>query len=200
MPARRHRAAQSPLYGVLRPCWPARLPISHRVLCRRPACRRDRGRSRSRPCTRAGERHPDRNAAHPVNTLVDFALIAPRRPYAEKQGIRPVIICDNTCSTAVQRPRPRRRWSWVYSATKYIGGHSDLIAGAAIGPKARRSRSGRCAAPSAQSPSYVLDARPLAETLSLRMQAAARNAVIVADYLSAHPMQAVHAFARLPGP
>ena len=77
----------------------------------------------------------------------------------------PVIVCDNTLLGPVfQRPLEHGADVSVYSLTKYVGGHSDLIAGAALGIErgdeadqgaARRHRH---AARSA----FLLDARALA--------------------------------------
>ena len=141
--------------------------------------------------------------SNPVNTLVDFALIGAAADHiAEKQGIRPVIICDNTLlGPLFQRPLAHGVDIVVYSATKYIGGHSDLIAGAAIGSKARLKpvRALRSAIGTQLDPHTCWMLGRSLETLSLRMRAAARNAVIVADYLSAHQkVQAVHALHALP--
>jgi methionine-gamma-lyase len=88
----------------------------------------------------------------------------------------------------------------LYSLTKYVGGHSDLIAGAALGPKilmkdikALRSAIGTQLDPH----SCWMLGRSL-ETLSLRMEKADRNARIVADYLRDHPKVAdVHYLAHL---
>jgi methionine-gamma-lyase len=56
---------------------------------------------------------------------------------AAKQGERPVVVCDNTLLGPVfQRPLDHGVDVSVYSLTKYVGGHSDLIAGAALGSKA----------------------------------------------------------------
>ena len=55
-----------------------------------------------------------------------------------KQGHRPVVVCDNTLLGPVfQRPLDHGVDVSVYSLTKYVGGHSDLIAGAALGQQGR---------------------------------------------------------------
>ena len=71
--------------------------------------------------------------ANPTNTLVDFAIIGRiADAIAKQQGTRPVTICDNTLLGPVfQRPLEHGIDVSVYSLTKYVGGHSDLIAGAA---------------------------------------------------------------------
>jgi methionine-gamma-lyase len=45
-----------------------------------------------------------------------------------------MIVCDNTLLGPVfQKPLAHGADIVVYSLTKYVGGHSDLIAGAALG-------------------------------------------------------------------
>jgi methionine-gamma-lyase len=77
----------------------------------------------------------------------------------------------------------------IYSATKYIGGHSDLIAGAVLGSseviqrvKTLRTFLGNMASPH----TCWLLLRSL-ETLKIRMEQQARNAQDVAEFLSTHP-------------
>ena len=76
--------------------------------------------------------------ANPTNTLVDVALL--RRIADEigkwQPGGPPVLACDNTLLGPVfQRPLDHGADVSVYSLTKYVGGHSDLIAGATLGKK-----------------------------------------------------------------
>src|SRR5690348_14005125 len=70
--------------------------------------------------------------ANPTNTLVDIRLM--RRVADEigtAQGSRPLVVCDNTLLGPVfQHPLAHGSDISVYSLTKYVGGHSDLIAGA----------------------------------------------------------------------
>ncbi|MEL7006137.1 MAG: PLP-dependent transferase, partial [Bacteroidota bacterium] len=77
----------------------------------------------------------------------------------------------------------------LYSATKYIGGHSDLIAGAALGSsevihriKVLRTFLGNMASPN----TCWLLLRSL-ETLKVRMEQQALNAEKVARFLKSHP-------------
>jgi methionine-gamma-lyase len=77
----------------------------------------------------------------------------------------------------------------LYSATKYIGGHSDLIAGACVGSsalmkavKGMRTFTGSMASPWT---GWML-MRSL-ETLKIRMEAQAHGAETVAAYLKGHP-------------
>jgi methionine-gamma-lyase len=74
--------------------------------------------------------------SNPTNSLVDFRAVGRiADEIAAKQG--QVVVCDNTLLGPVfQRPLDHGVDVSVYSLTKYIGGHSDLIAGAALGSKA----------------------------------------------------------------
>ena len=76
--------------------------------------------------------------ANPTNTLVDIRLL---RQIADEigtaQGFQPILVCDNTLLGPVfQHPLAHGADVSVYSLTKYVGGHSDLIAGATLGAKA----------------------------------------------------------------
>jgi methionine-gamma-lyase len=136
--------------------------------------------------------------ANPTNSLVDIAMI---RAVAEEiavrqQGLRPVILCDNTLLGPVfQRPLEHGADISLYSLTKYVGGHSDLIAGAALGTRAtmRPVRALRGAIGTQLDPhSCWLIGRSL-ETLNLRMTRANGNAAAVARFLLDHrKVKAVH--------
>ena len=140
--------------------------------------------------------------SNPLNTLVDIALI--RRIADEigaKQGHRPVVVCDNTLlGPLFQKPIQLGADLSVYSLTKYVGGHSDLIAGAVLGTKEaiKAVRLLRSAIGTQLDPhSCWMIGRSL-ETLSLRMSASNRNAEIVAQFLHEHPQVAkVHHLAYL---
>ena len=129
--------------------------------------------------------------ANPTNGLVDVALTRRIADMIGKaQGHTPVIACDNTLLGPVfQRPIEHGADLSLYSLTKYVGGHSDLIAGAALGSKAlmKDVKALRGAIGTQLDPhSCWMISRSL-ETLSLRMEKADRNARIVADYLRDHP-------------
>ncbi|MFB0872594.1 MULTISPECIES: cystathionine gamma-synthase family protein [unclassified Sphingobium] len=129
--------------------------------------------------------------ANPTNSLVDIALIAAQAErIAADQGYRPIIACDNTLLGPIfQKPLQHGADIVLYSLTKYVGGHSDLIAGAAIGSadhirlvRALRSSIGTQLDPH----SCWMLGRSL-ETLSIRMEKSNNNAAIVAKFLSDHP-------------
>lgn len=102
------------------------------------------------------------------------------------------LLCvDNTfASPALQQPLPLGADIVVHSATKYLGGHSDLIAGLVItkekelGEKIKfiQNASGAILAPF----DSWLVIRGI-ETLHLRVQQHCRNAQAVAEFLETHP-------------
>ena len=129
--------------------------------------------------------------ANPTNGLVDVAMI---RRVAEaidaKQGHLPIIACDNTLLGPVfQRPIEHGADISLYSLTKYVGGHSDLIAGAALGSKAlmKQVKALRSAIGTQLDPHSCWMLGRSLETLSIRMEKANANALAVADFLRAHP-------------
>ena len=128
---------------------------------------------------------------NPTNDLVDLAAcnrIADM--IAEKQGKRPWIVVDNTFLGPVgQAPLELGADVLVYSLTKYVGGHSDLIAGSALGasePMALvRSLRGYLGTNLDPHTCWML-LRSL-ETVKIRMDAAALGAKKVAAFLRDHP-------------
>lgn len=128
--------------------------------------------------------------ANPTNALIDIAAckrIAERYTSAHK---RVYVAVDNTYMGPLwQHPLKHGADFSLYSATKYIGGHSDVIAGACCGSnevigrvKTLRTFLGNMAAPHT---GWLL-MRSL-ETLKVRMEQQAINAVKVAEFLVAHP-------------
>jgi methionine-gamma-lyase len=130
--------------------------------------------------------------SNPLNTMVDLALVrAVSEEIAPRQsGLRPLIVCDNTLLGPIfQKPLRHGTDIVIYSLTKYVGGHSDLVAGAALGNQAvlRPIRQLRGAIGTQLDPhSCWMLARSL-ETLTLRMTQGSRNAESVAQFLSQHP-------------
>ncbi len=129
--------------------------------------------------------------ANPTNSLVDVAMI--RRvadAIGAKQGHTPVIACDNTLLGPVfQRPIEHGADISLYSLTKYVGGHSDLIAGAALGSKAvmKQVKALRGAIGTQLDPHSCWMLGRSLETLSVRMHKANDNAQVVAEFLRDHP-------------
>src|SRR5262245_23965569 len=141
--------------------------------------------------------------SNPLNTMVDIKLTKQiADDLASRQQHRPIIVCDNTLLGPVfQRPLPFGADVSVYSLTKYVGGHSDLIAGAALGSRRLMTpiRQLRGAIGTQLDPhSCWMIGRSL-ETLALRMERADDNARIVAEFLRDHPRVArVHYLPFLP--
>ena len=77
----------------------------------------------------------------------------------------------------------------MYSLTKYVGGHSDLVAGGVIGPKSLVApvRALRSSLGTQLDPNTSWMIMRSMETLALRMRASADNAGRVAGYLAQHP-------------
>jgi methionine-gamma-lyase len=128
--------------------------------------------------------------SNPLNTLVDIALVDRiANKIAARHRHRPVVVCDNTLlGPLFQHPLALGADVSVYSLTKYVAGHSDLIAGAALGSKAMTKpiRALRGAMGTGLDPhSSWMIGRSL-ETLGLRMERANRNAKIIAEFLRDH--------------
>src|SRR5665213_1751097 len=119
----------------------------------------------------------------------------------QAQGHRPIIACDNTLLGPVfQRPIEHGADLSLYSLTKYIGGHSDLIAGAALGSKAlmKDVKALRGAIGTQLDPHSCWMLSRSLETLSIRMEKADANARLIADYLRDHAKVAkVHYLGQL---
>src|SRR5262249_8426745 len=122
--------------------------------------------------------------SNPMNTLVDIALV---RRIAEaignQQSFRPITACDNTLlGTVFQSPLAHGADLSIYSLTKYVGGHSDLIAGAVVGSheQLRPIRALRGAIGTQLDPHSCWMLSRSLETVSLRMERAAVNAANVA--------------------
>lgn len=128
--------------------------------------------------------------ANPTNSLVDIALMKRvADAIGQKQQHRPVIACDNTLLGPVfQRPVEHGADLSLYSLTKYVGGHSDLIAGAVMGSKAliRQVKALRSATGTQLDPHTSWMIGRSLETLSLRMTRADENAAAVAEFLRNH--------------
>lgn len=128
--------------------------------------------------------------ANPTNDLIDIEMCS---TLAKKYTTLPkqvLVAVDNTYMGPLwQHPLNHGADIVLYSATKYIGGHSDVIAGAAVANKnligkIKKTRTffGTMIDPNT---SWLL-MRSL-ETLKIRMETAAFNAEKVANYLSDHP-------------
>ncbi len=127
---------------------------------------------------------------NPTSGLVDIAAARKISDSLAKGDFRPPVIVDNTMLGPIySTPLAHGADIVVTSLTKYVGGHSDLIAGGASGSKlmlqpVRRMRStiGTMCDPHT---AWLL-MRSL-ETLKLRMEAGAAGAKQIAAFLRDHP-------------
>jgi methionine-gamma-lyase len=128
--------------------------------------------------------------ANPTNDLFDIELAAALAADYSTSEHTTLVAVDNTFLGPVwQHPLQHGADLVIYSATKYIGGHSDLIAGACLGScasiapiAALRSVLGTMASPW----TGWLIMRSL-ETLDLRMRKQTENAQRIAAFLEHHP-------------
>ena len=131
--------------------------------------------------------------ANPTNALVDFALVTRAlAAFERRHGYRPVSACDNTMLGPIfQHPLRDGIDVAVYSLTKYVGGHSDLVAGGVSGSaeliKRLKATRGAFGAQLDPHSSWMI-ARSM-ETLVLRMRRAAATASRVAHWLAHNPVR-----------
>jgi methionine-gamma-lyase len=135
--------------------------------------------------------------ANPTNDLVDIAEAARLAAgLAGPDGRRPLVVVDNTFLGPLwQQPIASGADLVVYSLTKYVGGHSDLVAGACLGPTALvdQVRVMRTILGTISDPHTGWLIMRSLETLKLRMTSAMKNARYVAEFLADHPkVGAVH--------
>lgn len=128
--------------------------------------------------------------ANPTNALIDITMCAEIKQYYTTAEKKVILSVDNTYMGPIwQHPLKHGADLVLYSATKYIGGHSDVIAGACLGSKELMARVkglrtflGNMAGPWT---GWLL-MRSL-ETLKVRMDQQALTAKYVAEYLRDHP-------------
>lgn len=137
--------------------------------------------------------------ANPNMRLVDIAAVS---AIAHRGGAK--VVVDNTyCTPYLQQPLVLGADVSVHSMTKYLGGHGDLTAGAAIFADAELAQRVRLfglkdmtgAVMSAQDAHLVM--RGL-KTLTLRMDRHCQSAQKVAELLQSHPATAAVHFPGLP--
>ena len=137
--------------------------------------------------------------ANPNMRLIDIAAVS---AVARRHGALTMV--DNTyCTPYLQRPLALGADLVVHSATKYLGGHGDLIAGAAVGSRELIDRirffgikemTGACI--SAMDAYLILRG---IKTLALRMERHCASALHLAHALERHPAVAVGRLPRAAG-
>ncbi len=128
---------------------------------------------------------------NPTVGIVDLhKAIAEVRKAEKRAGAKILTMIDNTFATCLyQTPFVIGFDAIVESATKYIGGHSDLLAGVVVGKKAYIQKVrhlakylGGCSDPFAA----FLISRSL-KTFQLRVEKQSENALLLAKHFEKHP-------------
>lgn len=140
--------------------------------------------------------------ANPTNDVFDIAMAARVAAENSTPEHQVLTIVDNTfLGPYAQRPLEHGADLVVYSATKYFGGHSDLVAGVVTGAtelieplKTMRYRIGTTADPHT---AWLLG-RSM-ETYSIRIEKQTANATTVAEFLADHPKVASVRYLGLTG-
>ena len=126
----------------------------------------------------------------PTNPLLKLADLASIAEAAARHGI--VSVCDNTfASPWVQRPLELGFDLVLHSVTKYLNGHSDVVAGVVVTApdRAREEQLGflQNSVGGILSPFDAFMALRGLKTLALRMERHCESALAVARHLEAHP-------------
>ncbi len=125
----------------------------------------------------------------PSNPLIEVIDIARCASVAHAVGAR--LVCENTfASPAVQQPFKHGADAVVHSVTKYLSGHSDVMAGAVVvrddpGLSEKIRRFARTAGAVLAPFDAWLSLRGI-QTLALRMRRHCENAQAIAEYLQGH--------------
>jgi methionine-gamma-lyase len=127
--------------------------------------------------------------ANPTNALVDVEAVHAARAAAFDEDLPPIAIDNTFLGPLWAKPLEQGADVSAYSLTKYVGGHSDLVAGALVGSKAvldkvrliRNPMGGIC------DPNTAWMLMRSLETLELRMSRAGESAEKVCAFLRDHP-------------
>ena len=135
--------------------------------------------------------------ANPTLVLTDF-----REAVAAARSVGAVTVCDNTFATPVnQRPREFGIDIVLHSASKYLGGHSDVVAGAVVVPDRGWHRrlwdTVRLLGPVLGPVEAFLVRRGL-KTLGVRVRQQNRTARALAEFLEGHRAVSRVAYPGLP--
>ncbi|MCF8429978.1 MAG: PLP-dependent transferase, partial [Bacteroidia bacterium] len=129
--------------------------------------------------------------ANPTNTLVDISISKEIATHFSTKEKEVYLAVDNTYMGPLwQHPLKQGADLVLYSATKYIGGHSDVIAGACLGNKTliQRVKGLRTFLGNMASPNTGWLLMRSLETLKVRMDCIASNANKIAAFLISHPL------------
>jgi methionine-gamma-lyase len=128
--------------------------------------------------------------ANPTNDLIDLQMCVELAKMFSTSQRKVITAVDNTfLGPLFQHPLKHGIDLVLYSATKYIGGHSDAVAGACLGSKelVGRVRQLRNIFGSMSDPWTTWLLMRSLETLKIRMETSTANAIKVAEFLNKHP-------------
>ena len=129
--------------------------------------------------------------ANPTNALVDVEAVRDARAAVLGTGddLAPIIIDNTFLGPIWAQPLRQGADLVIYSLTKYVGGHSDLVAGSVLGTKVAilPVRMTRNTIGTITDPHTAWMLLRSLETLELRMDRAGTNAKVVCEYLRDHP-------------
>ena len=123
---------------------------------------------------------------NPTMKLVDLEMVA---NVAKEKGI-PVVVDNTFCSPYLQTPLTLGCDVVIHSATKYISGHGDVIAGMAVGKKDFIGQVSKTTQKDIGGIISPFDAWLLLrgiKTLPVRMDRHSENAMHLFEYLKTHP-------------
>ena len=127
--------------------------------------------------------------ANPTNALVDVEAVRAARDALFAEDVPPIAIDNTFLGPLWAQPLRQGAELVLYSLTKYAGGHSDLVAGGAVGSKAVIDviRAMRNTIGTITDPNTAWMLLRSLETLELRMSRAGENAAKVCEFLRHHP-------------
>jgi methionine-gamma-lyase len=130
--------------------------------------------------------------ANPTVMMTDIRGACNSAAQRETDGMKPLVMVDNTfLGPAFQHPLELGADVTLYSATKYLGGYSDIIGGVALSSDPavmRKIRSKRSLFGNILQPDecWILNTR--LPTVHLRMNRQSKNAQRIAEKLAQHPV------------
>ena len=127
----------------------------------------------------------------PSNPLLKVTDLSNISSIAHEAGL--LVVCDNTWATPIlQQPFQLGCDIIVHSATKYIGGHSDVLLGVVVvkenSPVSQAIHQVQRIGGAVPSPFECWLATRGLQTLPQRIRAASRSAMTIAEYCSTHPL------------
>lgn len=129
-------------------------------------------------------------AETPTNPMLKIVDLTRLGEFARSRGI--ILVVDNTfCSPMVQRPLEHGAHMVMHSATKYLNGHSDAIAGALVTAARdeawQRLRTQRHDGGAVLAPFEAFLVHRGMRTLAVRVRRQSASALAIASALAGHP-------------